>query len=24
VVTQQSPERVLASIVEHLPLPQLR
>jgi len=24
VVTQQSPERVLAAIVEHLPLPQLR
>jgi MoxR-like ATPase len=24
VVTQQSPERVLASIVEHLPLPQMR
>ena len=24
VVTRQSPERVLATIVEHLPLPQLR
>ena len=24
VVTQQPPERVLAAIVEHLPLPQLR